>query len=164
MQNRSLHQKSIGKSNKTRDVIDLDIRKKVAQLKKKYGTNNPFELASCLGISVFFEELGSINGYYNKQLRMKQIHINCNLPEHIQKFTCAHELGHALLHPNSNTPFLRNHTGFSINRMEMEADKFAIDLLITDDDLREYQEFTTEQLSRLFGYHIRLINLRLEGE
>lgn len=140
----------------------MDIRKKVAQLKKKYGTNNPFELASCLGISVFFEELGSINGYYNKQLRMKQIHINHHLPEHMQKFTCAHELGHALLHPNSNTPFLRNYTGFSVDRMEIEADKFAVELLIEDNDLTEHKHFTTEQLSRLFGYHTRLIKLRFK--
>lgn len=142
-------------------MIDMDIQKKVVQLVKKYDTTNPFELASYLGISVFFEELGSINGYYNKQLRMKQIHINCNLPEHIQKFTCAHELGHALLHPNSNTPFLKNHTGLLIDRLELEADKFAINLLIPESELLEYQNFTAEQLSRLFGYHERLIYLRL---
>lgn len=141
----------------------MDIRKKVTKLKKKYGTNNPFELASYLGISIFFEELGSINGYYNKQLRMKQIHINQELPDHIQKFTCAHELGHALLHPDSNTPFLRNHTGFSIDRMEIEADKFAVELLIPKNELMEYQDFTTDQLSRLFGYHTRLIELRMKG-
>lgn len=32
-----------------------------------------------LKISVFFEEPGTINGYYNKPLRMKQIHINQDL-------------------------------------------------------------------------------------
>ena len=140
----------------------MDIRKKVAQLIKKYNTNDPFEIASCLGIAVFFEELGSINGYYNKQLRMKQIHINHNLPEHIKKYTCAHELGHALLHPDSNTPFLRNNTVFSINRLEIEADKFAVELLIPECELVEHRNFTTEQLARLFGYHTRLIELRLE--
>lgn len=141
----------------------MDIRKKVKQLKKKYGTNNPFELASYLGISIFFEELGNINGYYNKQLRMKQIHINHNLPKRTQKYACAHELGHALLHPNSNTPFLKNHTGFSINRLEIEADKFAMELLISDDDLREHRDFSISQLSRLLGYHEKLIELRLKG-
>lgn len=92
---------------------------------------------------------------------MKQIHINCNLPKHLQKFTCAHELGHALLHPDSNTPFLRNNTRLSINKMEVEADKFAMELLITDSDLKEYGEYTIEQLSKLFGYDIKLLKLRL---
>ena len=141
----------------------MDIKDKIAYLKKKYGTNNPFELASRMNISVFFEDLGNINGYYNKQLRMKQIHINYNLSKHMQKFTCAHELGHAVLHPDSSTPFLKAHTGFSITRMETDADRFAIGLLIEDDDLTEYKDCTIEQLARLFGYHSRLIELRLKN-
>lgn len=142
----------------------MNIKKRIAFLKRKYDTSDPFEIASCLGITVLFEELGSINGYYNKQLRMKQIHINFNLPDHIQKFTCAHELGHALLHPNSNTPFLKNHTGLSVDRMEVEANLFAVELLIPDEDLYEYRNFTTEQVSRIYGYHESLINLRIRGQ
>ena len=62
-------------------IILLDIKKKIAYPKKKYCTSNPFELADALGILVIKEDLGSIEGYYNKQLRQKQIHINCNLSE-----------------------------------------------------------------------------------
>lgn len=140
----------------------MKIKKLIAYLKKKYDTDNPFDIADCMSIKVIFEELGTINGYYNKQLRMKQIHINCNLPEHLQKLTCAHELGHALLHPNASTPFLRNSTLFSIDKLEIEANKFAVELLITDEDLQEYHELNMEQLSRVFGYHEKLIELRLK--
>ena len=139
----------------------MDIRKKVAYLNKKYGTRNPFDLAACLGIIVIFEDLGAINGYYNKQLRMKQIHINQNLPEHIQKLTCAHELGHALIHPNSNTPFLRNSTFYSVDKFEIEANTFAAELLISDDDIAEYKNFTVDQFARMFGYREELIRLKL---
>ena len=142
-------------------MIILDIRKKVAYLKKKYDTSNPFDLAACLGIKVIFEDLGTINGYYNKQLRMRQIHINQNLPEHIRKLTCAHELGHALLHPNANTPFLRSCTFYSVNKLEIEANTFAAELLISDDDIEEYKDFTVEQFSRLTGYHEELIRQKL---
>lgn len=96
----------------------MDIQKIVYNLIKKYGTDDPFELADSMNISIFYEELGTINGYYNKPLRMKQIHINANLDDNMQKFTCAHELGHAILHPNASTPFLRSKTLFSINKME----------------------------------------------
>lgn len=140
----------------------MDIRKKLTYLVKKYDTNNPFELADCLGIKIIFEQLGSINGYYNKQLRMKQIHINCDIPKHMQKFTCAHELGHAILHPDANTPFLRNYTGFLISKLEIEANKFAVDLLISDSDLVEYQNYTTGQIARMLGYNEELIKLRLK--
>ena len=130
-------------------------------MKKKYDTSNPFDLAACLGITVIVEDLGTINGYYNKQLRMKQIHINHNLPDHIQKLTCAHELGHALIHPKANTPFLRNSTFYSVDKLEIEANTFAAELLISDDDIEEYKDFTVEQFSKLTGYHEELIRLKL---
>ncbi|MCI8409530.1 MAG: ImmA/IrrE family metallo-endopeptidase [Lachnospiraceae bacterium] len=140
----------------------MNIKKKIAHLKTKYKTNNPFELAELLGILILYEELGSINGYYNKQLRLKQLHINCNLNRHEQLFTCAHELGHALLHPNENTQFLRNNTLLSLDKLEIEANKFAMELLISDDSLLEYNEYSIEQLSRLFGYNEKLIELRMK--
>lgn len=130
-------------------------------MKIKYDTSNPFDLAACLGIKVIFEDLGTINGYYNKQLRMKQIHINQNLPEHIQKLTCAHELGHALIHPNANTPFLRNSTFYSVDKLEIEANAFAAELLISDDDIAEYKNCTVNQFARMLGYREELIRLKL---
>lgn len=140
----------------------MDIRKKVKSLIRKYGTNNPFELADYLRIKVIFEPLGSINGYYNRQLRMKQIHINSNIDWHLQLFTGAHELGHALLHPNANTPFLRNKTGILINKYEIEANKFAMELIIQDEDLLEYQDYTTGQISQILGYSEEIIKLRFK--
>lgn len=53
-------------------------------------------------------------------------------------------------------------TCFNTNKFEIEADTFAMDLLISDDDLNEYSDYTTEQLSRLLGYEKRLIELRLK--
>lgn len=88
--------------------MDLDIKKLIDNLEKKYKTRNPYELAASMNVLVIFENLGSINGYYNKQLRQKQIHINCNLPERLQLLTCAHELGHSILHQSANTPFLKS--------------------------------------------------------
>lgn len=138
------------------------MRELINKLYKKYYTTNPIELAKCLNINVIFEELGTINGYYNTAFRQKFIHINSNLEEHKQKFAIAHELGHAILHPKSNTPFLRENTLFSIDKLEIEANLFAVNLLISDEDLREYQDFTISQLSSIFGIHEKLIELRLK--
>lgn len=141
----------------------MNIKNTISRLIKKHGTSNPFELADALKIAIFYEELGTINGYYNKPLRMKQIHINCNLDEHLKKFTCAHELGHAILHPNASTPFLRSQTLFSVDRLEIEANAFAVNLLVPDNLLLEKQEYSIEQLSRLLGYDKKLIELRFRG-
>lgn len=141
----------------------LNIKTKVNDLIQKYDTNNPFDIAKHVNILVVFENLGSVNGYYNKQLRMKQIHINHNLPNHMQIFTASHELGHAILHPNENTPFLRNFTFLSVDRLETEANKFAVELLIPDDELNEYiqMSYSIEQIARIYGYSKELIKLKL---
>lgn len=146
-------------------MILLDIRREVAYLKRYYKTNDPFEIIRAKNILLLYEELGGIRGYYNLILHQKQIHINCNL-EGIQKtYTATHELGHALMHPKSSTPFLLANTYQSVDRLEIEANKFAVEFLISDDDVREYameQQYSIDMLSRLWGYEKELIELRLK--
>lgn len=143
----------------------FNLKNTIFHLTKKYNTSDPYELADALKISVLFEELGTINGYYNKPLRMKQIHINQNLSERDAKFTCAHELGHGILHPNASTPFLRSKTFLSVDKLEIEANCFAVNLLIPDETIMEIidsQTCTLEYMSRVLGYNQKLIELRLK--
>lgn len=143
----------------------FNLKDTILRLIKKYNTSDPFELADALNISVYFEELGTINGYYNKPLRMKQIHINQNLNDRDAKFTCAHELGHAVLHPDASTPFLRSKTFLSVDKLEIEANTFAVNLLIPDETIVEIidnQNCTLEYMSRMLGYNQKLIELRMK--
>lgn len=143
----------------------MDIRKEVAYLKRYYKTDDPFDVIRAKNILLLYEELGLINGYYNFVLRQKQIHINCNLEGNQRIFTATHELGHAIMHPKANTPFLLANTYQSVDKLEIEANKFAVEFLITDETLYEYlkyQEYTLEQVSRLLGYQKELIELRLK--
>lgn len=129
----------------------MEIKQRVNRLCRKYGTRDPFELAERMNILVVREPLGSINGYYNQCYRQKFIHINEELEEYRQKFTCAHELGHAVLHPKANTPFLRDNTLFSVSRLEREANCFAAELLCPDKVLLEYPGCTVGELARILG-------------
>ncbi len=143
----------------------MDIRREVAYLKRYYKTDDPFDVIRAKNILLLYEELGLINGYYNFVLRQKQIHINCNLEGNQRIFTATHELGHAIMHPKANTPFLLANTYQSVDKLEIEANKFAVEFLITDETLYEYlkyQEYTLEQVSRLLGYQKELIELRLK--
>ncbi|MFV0519784.1 MAG: ImmA/IrrE family metallo-endopeptidase [Lachnospirales bacterium] len=142
-------------------VIKINIEKKIKKIVTKHQTNNPIELAERLGFIVLFENLGTINGYYNVSSRQKIIHINENLPRHIQLLTVAHELGHGILHNKINTAFLKEHTFLSVNKLEKEANLFAIHLLISDEELEELSHYTISQLSKHFGYPEPLISLRL---
>ena len=129
----------------------MEIKQRVNRLCRKYGTRDPFELAERMNILVVREPLGSINGYYNQCYRQKFIHINEELEEYRQKFTCAHELGHAVLHPKANTPFLRDNTLFSVSRLEREANCFAAELRCPDEVLLEYPGCTVGELARILG-------------
>src|SRR5690606_32336512 len=89
-------------------------------------------------------------------------HINNDLDRPMQRFVCAHELGHAMLHPGINTPFLKANTLFSINRLEREANEFAVELLIPDDLLREHQ--TIYEVATACGVPGEVVELkRLNG-
>lgn len=140
----------------------MDIRKTVLRLCRKYGTRDPFELADALNILVLKEPLGAINGYYNQCYRQKFIHINESLDPCRQRFTCAHELGHAVLHPKANTPFLREQTLFSVSRLETEANRFAAELLCPDEELEEYPEYNAEQLACMLGIRRELVEYRIQ--
>lgn len=101
------------------------INNTVKQLCKKHNTKDPFELAQCLNINIFFHDLHEeINGFYKYERRNKFIAINSNLSSTMQRTVCAHELGHAILHPNANTPFLRKNTLLSVDKLEIEANTF----------------------------------------
>lgn len=134
----------------------------VEKLVRKFGTRNPYKIAKEMNIVVIFEPLGEINGYFTTVFRQRQIHINCDLSEQQKLFTAAHELGHAVLHPKANTPFLKGSTFFSVNKLEKEANLFAISLLISDDDLKDANDCTLQQLSCIFGYPEELIKLRIK--
>lgn len=143
----------------------MNVQKIVENLKRKYETNNPFELAKYLNIIILYEELGEIKGYYNKYARQKMIHLNNNLREEELYFTCGHELGHAIMHPNSNTPALRANTLYSINKLELEANQFSVDLIVDDDIIKKYLEeyfYTVDNISTLLGIDKKIIEFKIK--
>lgn len=138
------------------------IIKEVEKLKKKYKTNNPFEIAEGEKIIILYENLGTIRGYYNKYARQKFIHINENLDEVQKLVTCGHELAHARLHPNANTPMFREHTFYSINKMEKQANKFDAYLLTDLDriDTCLLENCSYDQMAKMLNLPIELIKIR----
>jgi len=144
-----------------------DIAGIVTNIVNKYQTRDPEEIAAEMGIKVTFEDLGRVNGYYNTSLGNKYIHINHRLKmnDKKRKLTIAHELGHVILHDDLNARFMAEHTYFSINKYENEANKFAVHLLIPDNELLEYQRegYTTQQIANCYHLPQEFINLRIYG-
>lgn len=142
----------------------MEIKTLADRLIRRHESNDPFRIAADLGIHICYEPLGTIRGYYSRAWRQKFIHINNDLPVDIVPFVCAHELGHALLHPNASTPFLRANTLLSVNRLEIEANRFAACLLLSDADIIEYAHcgYTTAQVSACTGLPEILVQYRAD--
>lgn len=138
----------------------MDVHNIVEHTVHTYGTRSPYEMAERMGIIVQKNNLGSIRGYYFKKYRIKQIILHNDLSESDERFVLAHEIGHAVLHEDVNTPFLMGNTLFSKNKFEREANLFAVELLVPDETIIENPDLTLEQLARMTGYQEELLRCK----
>ena len=124
-------------------MIPMNIKLRVKNLEKKYGTRDPYKLCKRLKINIIYMDLGEIKGIYKKVVSNKFIVINENLDRFCQKVVLAHELGHAVLHHSKEIQALKDYDLFPrfSNQIEVEANTFAAELLIDDTfDNDEYIE------------------------
>ncbi|WP_425057663.1 hypothetical protein SCACP_21830 [Sporomusa carbonis] len=77
-----------------------------------------------------------------------------------KQFVCGHELGHAIKHSDMNTPFLKRHTLFSTDKIERQANTFAVELLLPDEILREYSDCSLYNIAKNVGIPDKLIDLK----
>lgn len=138
------------------------MKKIVDDLIKKHDTRNPEIIAKNLGIQIVYEELGKVNGYFNIILGIPFIHINQSLSTEKQLFTLAHELGHAILHEDSNALFLMNYTYQSVAPMEIEANRFAVHLIFSDDFVEEHKHLSIYSLSEIYQVNDDLMEYRIK--
>lgn len=141
------------------------IKTQVQKLIRKCKTNDPFEIVkSYKTITVVSYSLPEeVKGFYQYYKRNRLIYINCDLPRYIQRIVCAHELGHALLHPKINSFTIKGHSFLSIDKYERQANLFAAELLLSDEVIFQYEGFTLEQMAAAESIHPELVKLKLEA-
>ncbi len=134
-------------------TIAMDIKKRAERLIRKCNTDNPFAAADFLGIKVTFDSLGGPWGYYLKYCRQQTIVIDCDTPQELHGFICAHELGHARITPDENTVRLKAFTGnpFTANKTERRANAFAVCFLLNETFLREHAGISIYDLAKIRG-------------
>lgn len=122
------------------------------RLIRRFGTHDPFRICQDLNIRIGYADLAAVRGIFLRNYRRKQIYINSELQDSIKRQVCAHELGHAVLHGKINTYFL-DHCTFSItNKIEVEANIFAAQLLITEPG------DTLEQIAMANGLELAVVS------
>ena len=141
----------------------MDISEKVKSIIRRFKTLDPFELANCMDILVLDVPLPKdTGGFFQHYKRIKIIYLNEDLNEYERKIVLAHEIAHSILHPNLNRIFLDNHTHFSGDRFENEANLLASYMILPDNELKGYLEYgsTKYQISKITGIDIKFIDKR----
>lgn len=140
----------------------MKIKKTVDGLVKICNSRDVYDICSHLDIEIIKHDLNNIKGYYTSLEGQKAIILNNSLPYQEEEIVIAHELGHINLHSSSNICFLTNYTYSNTNKLENQANKFAIELLVQDSDLAELKEmnFNLEQMARYLEVPLELLEFK----
>lgn len=138
---------------KTRSIVD--------RLVSKHDTRDPFLLAERTGRILLTVPLTGFRGFYQYVHRCHIIYIDQRLPIFERDFVCAHELGHSFLHANVNAAFIDSRTYFVKSRFEEEANRFAMDLIFSDDRFAEFMYMPVHDIAQCLGISEDLVRYRL---
>jgi Zn-dependent peptidase ImmA (M78 family) len=131
----------------------------------QYGTRDPFEIAECLGIYLKVADIGRQQGFFRYIDGVPCIFISSRLNMFQRILVCAHELGHYFLHSDiAKESVLREFGMFNMKDViENEANVFASELLLDEDELLEHFEegYTVFQAASMLGYNINLLYIKL---
>lgn len=147
-------------------MINFKIR--VRNLVRKYSTRNPYKIAKELKIQICEKYMSADmpKGLFKKILGKKFIVINLTRITNKQdkEFTIAHELGHAIFHSSDSAFFLHDHTFYQRGRFEIEANKFAAELLIDEKDIDKcyLENICINQIASYFGVPKELVEYKFK--
>lgn len=132
----------------------------VKSLVKRCRTSDPFSLAQALDIDVDCADLGNLKGFYVVYEKGRYIVINRRLDEHMSRLVLAHEIGHDILHRDlAENGGLGESSFFDMrSKPEKEANVFAANLLITDEDMLELSSYgyTIEEIAKSLNVHFQI--------
>lgn len=139
----------------------MDMKRLTESLVRKYGTRDPFRIAEEMDYTIISTPLVGVRGFYQYLKRCPIIYLDSELDERTARFVCAHELGHSLLHRGFNRIFMDTRTFVVTSRYEIEADRFAVNLLYDDDVLQPYLSRSYECAAEYMGVSYELAEYRM---
>lgn len=126
----------------------------VAKLLVKYGTRDPFELASCLNLKIRRQSLpDGIAGMVGELWGKVIIILDLSLPDYEARYIVAHEIYH---HLDKHPDIILSKRAFWGDWFEIKADLFAATLLICEEP--EWGE-TELEFARRTQVPVRLVRL-----
>lgn len=149
-------------------VCTSEIVQKANHITKQCGTRDPRKIAHELGIEVMYCPFKKQRGAYKVIMRNRFMFIKDNLHPVMENIVLLHELGHDSLHREEATK-IGGFEEFNIfdmrdSRMEYEANVFASQIALPDDDFLELCErgYDTQQIARALNSDINLVALKAD--
>ena len=143
------------------------IYRKVSHLVSRWHTRDPFELLDCLHVVVSrSDRFHQLKGFCLISCRTAYVVINSSLSAEEQRLVAAHELGHIVLHRRqlSLAPMQDSQLYDMTSHTEYEANLFAADLLLSDQDVESCSddpELDYFSLCRLLSVSPDLMSFKL---
>ena len=141
----------------------MNIKNLAKQLIKKYGLNDPLEIALAKGIILLEEDLGEVYGYSHTYKRQSLIHLNKNCSLKTKRLVCAHELGYLLIHPKEEIHLVTDSSLEPKDDFERYARIFAAQLLISDEMVKEYKGKSAEDMAKCLDLPLEFIRIKLDN-
>lgn len=150
------------------DIQTLEIVKKANCVIAELGTRNPHRIAQELGIAIVPLNFKRQRGAYKVLMRNRFIFIKNDLHPVMENIVLLHEIGHDTLHRNEaiRAGGFQEFNIFDMrqSRMEYEANIFASQISLPDDEILEYIEngFDVQQIARAMHSDINLVALKTD--
>ena len=142
------------------------IHKEARRIARACGTRDPFKIARQMGIHLEFDKnFTDLKGMYMIIKRSRFIIINDNLPIRVKKLVCSHEIGHDRFHQHlAKSKALQEFMIYDMqSRSEYEANIFAADLMIDDDEILSliYDEYDICHIAGELNVDINLVLIKV---
>lgn len=137
---------------------------KAKKLVLEHETRNPDRLAESLGIIILPTSFKKQKGLYKIIERNRFIIIKDDLESPLREIVLLHEIGHDALHRREAKEFHEfNIFDMQNNTMEYEANLFAAEISLPDEEILEYiyQGYNAAQISSAMYSDINLVALKV---
>lgn len=137
------------------------IKEKVRKLKIIHGNHTVMEVIKFKNIVVcYLDENCDSSGAYKQYTDVQVIFINPKLNDYERRITYAHELGHAILHPDINTLDLNKYAPHFVKKFEKEADIFAAEFLLDNSIFERYHGCSEYEIAQREGVSVDYVRLK----
>ena len=145
-----------------------EIVQKANHIVRLCGTRDPHKIADELGIEIIYCPFKSQRGAYKVIMRNRFMFIKEDLHPVMENIVLLHELGHDSLHRDEATKAggFKEFNIFDIrdSRMEYEANIFATQIALPDDDFLELAEqgYDVQQIASAMHSDVNLVALKAD--